>query len=73
MKHTKLSSDEGFHVVRGNRRSQAAEMILALDRPKVAQTIVIAAAISGYMSFPGRVEHRQRQALSVTGRDAVAH
>ena len=29
MKHTKLSSDQGFHVVRGNRRSQAAEMILA--------------------------------------------
>ena len=29
MKHTKLKSDQGFHVVRGNRRSQAAEMILA--------------------------------------------
>jgi len=29
MKQTNLSSDEGFHVVRGNRRSQAAEMILA--------------------------------------------
>ena len=29
MKHTKVTSDQGFHVVRGNRRSQAAEMILA--------------------------------------------
>ena len=29
MKHAKLSSNQGFRVVRGNRRSQAAEMILA--------------------------------------------
>ena len=29
MKHTKLSGDPDFHIVLGNGRSQAAEMILA--------------------------------------------
>ncbi len=47
MKRKLLRFGKGFRVAIGNRRCQAAEMVIPPERPRAAPRIVIVALISG--------------------------